>query len=248
MPLSSNSVLHFTSKTNLKSILEDNFQVRYRLEEVTCQGRLFKFHVPMVCFCDIPLSEIKSHIALYGSYGIGLTKAWARRNGLNPILYLEQTSYLAQSLIALIDGFPAIELDNKRPEPLKASLGLINIVRYLKNYQGKMMDKKTNTVNENYKFTDEREWRFVPTWDFIQDPMLTGDISDTKLQEENERISERRLKFTPDDVTYIIINDDSEIAEFIELLRHAKGTKYEKKHIERLTTRLLTTEQIKNDI
>ena len=248
MPLSSNSVLHFTSKGNIKSILEGNFQVRYRRETVTCKNRKFDFYVPMVCFCDIPLSEIKSHISVYGSYGIGLTKAWARSNGLNPILYLEPNSYLAVSLIALLEGYPSLTPDNEDRNHLKSALGLVNVIRHLKNYQGAMMDKRTGLINEAYKFTDEREWRFVPTWDFIQDPLLPADISEPKLQDENVRISQRRLMFTPDDVSYIIINDDSEISEFIELLKVVKGTKYKKEDVERLTTRLLTTEQIMNDI
>ena len=83
MPLSSNSIFHFTKeKASLKGILEDNFKIHYRGESVTLGDQRRVFYVPMVSFCDIPLSEIKKHIANYGAYGIGLTKEWAMRNGL----------------------------------------------------------------------------------------------------------------------------------------------------------------------
>jgi hypothetical protein len=57
-----------------------------------------------------------------------------------------------------------------------------------------------------------------------------------------------RLEFEPNDIKYIIINDDSEIGEFVDHLRRVKGKNYSLHDIERLTTRIFTTEQIKTDI
>jgi hypothetical protein len=80
MGLSSNSVIHFTK--NLKSfngILSNNFEIRYCRETLITKNRTFDFLTPMVCFCDIPFSQIIDHIKNYGAYGIGLKKNLGRK-------------------------------------------------------------------------------------------------------------------------------------------------------------------------
>lgn len=57
-----------------------------------------------------------------------------------------------------------------------------------------------------------------------------------------------RLSFEPNDIKYIIIDNDDEISEVADHLRRAKGSKYSYADIERLTTRILTCEQIMSDI
>ena len=48
----------------------------------------------MVCFCDIPLSDIAEHTQKYGNYAIGLKKTWAMEQGVTPILYVHDNSVL----------------------------------------------------------------------------------------------------------------------------------------------------------
>jgi len=66
--------------------------------------------------------------------------------------------------------------------------------------------------------------------------------------EADKKLEKLRLVFEPSDIKYIIIRDDSEIAEFIDHLRRIKGKNYSLHDIERLTTRLLTSEQIIGDM
>jgi len=99
MAISTNSVIHYTRNfENIKGILSrQGFKLKYCIENmdlVTIPNN--SYAVNMVSFCDIPLSEIKNHIDSYGSYGIGLTKNWAKAMGLNPVLYIEKESYLAK--------------------------------------------------------------------------------------------------------------------------------------------------------
>jgi Putative abortive phage resistance protein AbiGi, antitoxin len=242
MPLSANTVFHLAeNKSSLQGILLEDFRVHYCLETITLAGETFKARIPMVSFCDIPLSEIKDHIFKYGNYGIGLTKEWAQRSGLNPVLYMESESLLAHSystafhsLVVDTDGFT----DGQR--------SLVDVLRYFKNYQA-ALERKGKTIPD-YRYSVEREWRYVPPseWDC---EMIVGVKEYLHEKAEIDRkVETLRLKFTPNDIKYIIIESDDEIAEFVNLLRNAKGKTYLHHDVERLMTRLITVEQIRGDM
>lgn len=245
MALSSNTLIHFTSsKEALKGILTDNFKLKYCKETIDLHGIKPTLHVPMISFCDIPLSQIKNHIANYGHYGIGLSRDWALRNRLNPVLYIQSQSSLAQSYEELMKRLLTAE---KEAAADKAARRIAkDIARYIKNYEGPLhrLDKKI----DKYRFSDEREWRYVPERDAC--PMLYTSTEFEKRGKEaaNAEVAELRLEFGPDDIKYIIIKSDQEIREFIDHLRYVKGDKYSQTQVERLTTRLLTSEQIHGDV
>lgn len=244
MPLSSNSVIHFTSeKENLLNILSDNFRVFYCTEEYSLSNYLVTAKVPMVSFCDIPLSEIKDHIGKYGNYGIGLTKDWAVRMGLNPVLYIEPRSHIASSIGK---AFELYGLTEGQGTPSESQYAIAELIRYMKNYQGKLVRK--NSTNGNYRFSDEREWRYAPPHDSSYEMLIGKEEYDAEKERHDKSIEHLRLRFEPNDIKYIIIRDDDEIAEFVNHLRQKKGNCYSYHDIERLTTRLLTTEQIISDI
>ena len=247
MPLSANTLIHFTkNKENLKGILSDNFKVFNCREDVSLTGVVATYHVPMVSFCDIPLSEIKEHISKYGTYGLGMTKEWGMRNGLNPVLYIAPNSTLSESYRCALTHFYA-KKDAKVDGQEEALKALLDIARYLKNYEGSLT--RLSEVIPNYRFSDEREWRFVPPYSEKCDMLLVDkEITPESKKISDEKLQNLRLNFEPNDIKYIIINDDSEIKEFIDLLRDVKGRQYSMHDIERLTTRILTTEQIKEDI
>jgi hypothetical protein len=81
-------IFHFTSKEGLYGFLEENFKLSYARECVEGPSEENTvFGVPMVSFCDLRLSELRQHMAQYNQYGIGLTKEWAYRQGLNPVYF-----------------------------------------------------------------------------------------------------------------------------------------------------------------
>jgi hypothetical protein len=98
--ISSNSLFHFTGKReNLIGILQNNIMPRFSQELVplsldVANGR-FSGAIPMVCFCDISLGQIRDHLSMYGNYGIGMTKEWGIRMGLNPIIYINPDTLLS---------------------------------------------------------------------------------------------------------------------------------------------------------
>lgn len=246
MPLSANTLIHFTAdKTSLKSILEENFRVFNCSEEVDFGTEKVRYVVPMVSFCDIPLSEIKAHISKYGRYGIGMTKAWGVRHRLNPVLYMAQGSHLSESYRNAFVHFADLELgkDGKWTVEQKS---LIDVIRYIKNYEGDLT-RKSNTT-KNYRFSDEREWRYVPPFSEACEMVIGAPDYQKDKKSYDCHLENLRLTFEPNDIKYIIIDNDAEIGEFIDHLRRAKGKKYSLDDIERLTTRILTTQQIEQDI
>lgn len=250
MALSSNSIIHFTkSIDNLKGILENNFKLNFCEEIIKVQDRTVGIMIPMICFCDIPLSEVKIHITKYGRYGIGLIKSWAQKMGLNPVLYVEQSSNLSRSLSSSYKEF----ISKKKIDFstwAENEKNILDIFRYMKNYQSDL--RSNGRIEKNYRFSDEREWRYVPDITSESPIAVPSKFYKKKLNEEyiNElqnQIKEIRLEFTPNDIKYIIIENEDEISPIVTILREAKGKLYSYNDVERLTTRILTTEQIETD-
>ena len=227
----------------MQGILEDNFRLHYCKETVQLDSDSYEMRVPMVSFCDIPLSEIKDHIEKYGCYGIGLTKAWAVRNGLNPVLYVEPSSMLARSYNS---AFATLVVNVEDDNFTQVQQSFTDVLRYIKNYQGPL-SRKGKLIDE-YRFSDEREWRYVPAPSEQCEMLMTDEQYLREHTAAQLSLEPLRLHFEPNDIKYIIIQSDSEISEFVHLLRHAKGKKYAYDDVERLMTRILTTEQIKGDI
>jgi len=79
--LSSASLFHFTRNLqSLRGILAEGFKVNPSFERMDILSRAFggppdgdETGIPMVCFCDIPLSQTTEHMDRYGKYAIGLS-------------------------------------------------------------------------------------------------------------------------------------------------------------------------------
>lgn len=244
MPLSANTVFHFTEEKNdLINILQDNFHVKYCSEKIFIGKRPLEFKVPMVCFCDIPLSEIKNHIDIYGPYGIGLSKDWAKRSRLNPVLYIDKGSLLSQSLV----DFTSHIVNTTAETNQFKTQAFFDVLRYMKNYEGPLI-RKNKIRRRKYRFTDEREWRYVPEYANNIPMFWTSRHPPELCPIAKQDVAALRLRFEPNDIKYVIVKSESERTEFINHLRDAKETKYDPLDVDRLTSRILTNEQILADI
>jgi hypothetical protein len=171
--LSTKYVSHYTSKFEyLLKIIEEGFKPNPNeewaigAEETAIQRALSSifgeldnekkeiyYSIPMVCFCDIPKKLIKQHAKKYGPYCIGLTKEWATKKGISPLIYLSLDSKLhtiIKTIFGLAEGIrdiPYIPLQQKINE----------ISTFIKPY----MDE-----SKIVKYYDEREWRYVPDSEF----------------------------------------------------------------------------------
>lgn len=248
------TLFHFTEKQWLFEILKSTFRVSYAREKITGPNNERKYAVPMVSFCDIKLAEIKYFIEKeYGNFGIGLTKEWANRNGLNPVLYLNRDCELADNLIEGLNGMYShisrLNNLNDIKKMTKSYHNIMNMYRYVKNYEGELT-RKGKEPESNYRFADEREWRYVPPLETIDvEPFvaISNIASDKQKKEYNRKISHIRLSFQPEDIKYLFVEKESDITELIDHLDYAKS-KYSPEIRRKLASRILTVEQIKNDI
>jgi hypothetical protein len=253
MSLSSNTLVHLTKyKKSLLGVLKERFIPKYCIEELATRyddmtkKNTITLAYPMVSFCDIPLSEIRKHIESYGNYGIGLSKKWANKIGLNPVLYFDKDS-------ELINSFKADLAKMIKENKMKSDLGttFIKILSYSKNYEADLTRRKK--TKKNYRFSDEREWRYVPTpselLSHCAPSFVMEDEYDTKEKKakKNEVLKKMRLHFDIDDIKYIFIKNESEIDEIISAINEIAGNE-KHKSVSRLTSRILTIEQIKTDM
>lgn len=243
--ISSNTLFHFTnSRKKLLSILENEFLPRYCIEKIPLNKKTLNAAFPMTCFCDIPLSQAKEHITKYGRYGIGLSKSWGRRNGLNPVFYLRRNSNLSNSLeTILVNIKDAIKSESDVPNALK------NVIRYLKPYVGNHLRglKRRNRI----RFYNEREWRYVPP---IETPHIRFALgkeyytNPEKIKQADSTLENVKLRFGPSDIKYVIVNKEEEILETVKALRRIKGQKYEEDTVLIVASRVITCDQVLKDL
>ena len=248
------TLFHFTKKEGFLTILKETFKISYAREAIKSPNNERKYAVPMVSFCDIKLAEIKYFIEKgYGNYGIGLTKEWANKNGLTPVMYINRHSDIADKLIEGLNSMYAHinKLNNSTEisKMAKSYHNILNLYRYVKNYEGELI-RDGNLVDSNYRFADEREWRYVPPLETSGvDPFVAISNIKTKPQKEayNQKVSHIRLSFEPEDIKYLFVENEDDILEVIRHLDYAKS-RYGDDIRKRLVSRILTVEQIKNDI
>lgn len=80
----STSYFHYTRDLNtLIQILQNGFIGSFCREDFQYNKQLFSLHIPMVSFCDLPLSQITN--ITYGDYAIGMSSVWGNKEKLTPI-------------------------------------------------------------------------------------------------------------------------------------------------------------------
>jgi hypothetical protein len=217
----------------LKQILNGGFKPFYSSEDLTMFGVRECPGIPMVSFCDIPLSQTNQHVTHYGRYALGLTKEWGKDRNVVPIHYIYENSICANILSDIYDSLPkadfytdctCMKFDTRTA-----------IFFYGKPYTGELLkrDRDTGKILDKgtVTFYDEREWRYVPFADqsikemreipsgvrtmLSQREYETGEVfarASTILQEHYT------LKFGAEHIKYLIVNKQEEIPELIDCI------------------------------
>jgi len=246
-----NTLFHFTNIAGLKGILHTSgFQLSYAKEKIRGPAtKVVEMAIPMVSFCDLRLSELNSHMDKYGRYGIGLTKEWSHRQGLNPVAYINRDSELADSVIKGIEEVLNIVIEHPTHDEDHGwtYMNVMNIQRFLKNYEGPL-ERNGVVKYENYRFADEKEWRHVLPLSFAREIWPYAEMKDADSPEKkralNEAIKNEILRFVALDVKYIVVEHDSEIRGVQDEIASLKLSRADTHH---LISRVLSAERITED-
>lgn len=169
----------------------------------------------------------------------------ANENGLNPVIYYSHSSTLLRKIIEEFDQYNI-------SEPSRDTIDFdfyMNLLSYSKNYEGNLKTKKIEKAH--YRFSDEREWRFIPEPNLLKDLGAPTNISPEKYENNksywNSKLDNIRLKLKARDIKYIIIRDESELKQTINFIKSFLKRKYPTLQ-DKLISRIFTSEQILSDL
>lgn len=177
---------------------------------------------PMTCFCDIPFSKVGSHMALYGRYGIALDKQQIiEKFKVQPIHYMNPQSPLINDFK---EAFVSYYKSEKRvhEEDMVLLNYVLSTLLYMKPISG---IEKINGEMKTYIFKDECEWRYIPTINFPEGiPLLIKEDQITEKGKNTyskvlEKHPETWIKFSWEDVKYIIVPDEPALKKIVEVIK-----------------------------
>jgi hypothetical protein len=255
--ISANALLHFTrSKDILIGILQNEFLPRYALENQNIvEPEITNRHIaiPMVSFCDIPLSQVKDHVQHYGEYALGLTKEWARSQGIAPVLYAYPAALTSSAISNIFRNLPSTSDAQNFGGLAEAQRNLTYFSFYIKRYEGQMYRNGQYSA-ETVRFYNEREWRYVPPMNVLLrddiNAFLPKIVFDDPLQREdaNNLVAQvARLGFQPKYIKYVIVKSETEILDIMDAILRIKGPNFPYDEVRKLTSRIISMEQVLED-
>lgn len=248
----SQTLFHFTRKLDyLKGILKDGFHPRFCLEDLDWLSKNESYAYPMVCFCDIPLGRVEQHVQQYGNYGIGMSRAWAVRNKLNPVIYVSKDSALSSSLDGLLDCLPQASDEEKDKAGNKIHRYFFDVIRNIKPLTGKML--VNDTLTDGIDFYQESEWRYLALHDDVPYSLNAEEWEDKKNLDDAHAATREHcmLNFNADDVRYLFFERDADIPELVDFIRSSAsglGKRFTGDEMKILETRIVSQESLAQDL
>lgn len=236
MAISSRNFFHFTNQIEyLLDILKNGFWPRYCKEYGW--GNKCDFAIPMVCFCDIPLSQISEHATFYGSWGVGVKPSWVKlHKDFTPVQYIAISSNEYNFVNRLITTLKNGTIDDAG---IKKLLLAKKVIGTAIGKSGKSSKKK---------FYDEREWRYVPSsleYEKLIMPVKKKANFDTN---DCSKLTEQiKLPIEPEYISYLIIPSERDRPKMIAGLQSIYGAERYKDILHILISRIVSLEQINDD-
>lgn len=233
MGLSSNILWHQTDRKGFDAILKSKcLTCSYALE--TFKEYEDKMAFPIICLSDIPLADIGEYLEQYGGYSLGFSRKWVIDNGFNPVWYCEESN---QATKAHNDLRVLEQIKNSLKRIMQRKYGeyetndivaeqlddlLIKYRAYQKNIEGPLEVKSRNIRYENYRFYDEREYRYFPDSKLLKEKGLKQYLSENEYIVYKSKYGSGRVAITKEfswnDLKIIIVETDEEVVRYKELL------------------------------
>jgi hypothetical protein len=206
--MNDNLIIHVTKTFNvLESILQStSLRLAYSKERFCIGSKVVSNAAhPMVCFSEYNINELSIKKITYGKYGIAFTKAWACKNRISPVLYIDSNSIAAEGLAALLRARRNKETSRMNK---KVKRSIMEIKCFTKNIRG----RNTYLNIDNFDFRSENEWRYVPRKSDIGGNYISESLR-TYLKNQkryNDRLIPYPLKFKYADIAMLFVSDENE--------------------------------------
>ena len=186
---------------------------RYNTEIIDYLNNLTfrKISFPMLCFCDIPLTKVSSHMNRYGMFGIALKKRNCIIRDVQPIQYINRKSRLCKDMADAFAKANEFEQNNIGIQESIMSDMFLSHLLYVKPIDGFM---ERNNSEEKVLFQDECEWRFIPElpddMPLILPEAYTNPKGNEHFSSALDEYKSTRYNFELDDIAYIIVPSEHE--------------------------------------
>lgn len=279
-PINASSLLHFTNSMDaIKGILENGFRFSYCCEKISATINMNEQHpeganffrpsphinshiaIPMICFCDIPLTRAKSHSEVYGKFIVGIDKDTALtvfKDSLNPVMYCNSMwiQYALTDLSVIKATINNVEGCYNYERSLNQLIG--NSKPYYGTFKG----------IEDYCYYNEREWRILIPCDYDEHTKWYWNLSEEEFAVKKDEInkilhsSEYAYRgFTTDIdneedfmqfITHIVVDTEANIPELVEFILNAEQSIFGYPRLSKrlrnfLVSRITSFERIEND-
>ena len=208
---SANALFTFMNNfTYLKDILETKLIFpRYCRENIEYLGlnNLAEIAFPMKCFCDIFINKLYTHMNLYGKYGIALSKEWGLKNQIQPVQYINNSSFIINSIQDLYNHIQELHMEDdfisdKNKDIKYMENILYDRLRFIKPIYGDMY----------------REGHLLKTDDDNVYPYITEFNDLYSLSEDLTKNPDYGLKIDSDDIKYLIVKSKADRKELINFI------------------------------
>lgn len=247
--INASSLFHFTKELNtLKLILQNGIRFSYAFEnypqsiisnfcDITNTNEDLGIAIPMVSFCDIPITRASEHMQVYGYYLVGFNKAFMRKycgNILNPLLYVQ-----SKNLTDAINDLSCIYMESTNEHQALVSSDKTNVYRIpelgLRKYYLRLLIGLTKPMfssDEKKCYYDEREWRAFHDDNKGQFNEWKWGISKTEYEKMKKTLNDK-ISSTSDGyisfyedylqeaITHIVVKSDEEIPELAKYILKA---------------------------